>query len=320
MRRFSLRNYFDRHPAVPLSLACLTMIYAVARSVQAVMRARGTVHASWAPAVAMGLASWLMLVGVTVGSFWAYRRRIQSAWLRRIQSAWLWGLFFGLCGVFLAGMMYTGPAVVPKVGPPETVTTGFQLAAIAFMIPLYGGIAALMVLGYLQLARNRKNLPGHKNRPAGKAAVLGTRRGDVLTALIGLSKDGWSVTWIRVGNTPRPLTAPTLTAAAEQATAAAARRWQNQQPGAAAELTLTIYPTRSKHGPTLEITGVPGAYTATSPESGAAVHGATLEDLLAAAPSAIDPAVSGFTLRWTRPVTALPLATPPLEHPPASAT
>jgi hypothetical protein len=64
---------------------------------------------------------------------------------------------------------------------------------------------------------------------------------------------------------------------------------------------------------------VPGAYTATNPESGAAVHGATLEDLLAA-PSAIDPAVSGFTLRWTRPVTALPLATPPLEHPPASAT
>lgn len=151
-RRFSLRSYFDRHPAVALSLACLAMIYAVTRSVQAVMRARGTVHASWPPTVAVGLAPSLILIGVTVGSIWWVHRR-------HIRSAWLGTLFVGLCGVFLAGMMYTGPAVAPKVGPPETVTTGFQLAAISFMIPLYGGIAALMVVVYLQLARNRKNPP-----------------------------------------------------------------------------------------------------------------------------------------------------------------
>jgi hypothetical protein len=157
-RRFSLRSYFDRHPAVPLSLACLAMIYAVARYVQAVMRARGTVHAGWAITVAVGLASALMLIGVTVGwIWWARRRPIRSA---RLGMALV--LAFGPWGVFLVGMMYTGPAVIPKVGLPETVTTGFQLAAIAFMIPLYGGIAALMVLIYLQLARNRKNLPGRR--------------------------------------------------------------------------------------------------------------------------------------------------------------
>jgi hypothetical protein len=149
-RRFSLRSYFDRHPAVPLSLACLAMIYAVARYVQAVMRARGTVHASWAPTVAVGLASSLMLIGVTVGSIW-WARHIRSARLGMVLV-----LVFGPWGMFLVGMMYTGQAVMPKVGPPATVTTGFQLAAIVFMIPLYGGIAALMVLVYLQLARNRK--------------------------------------------------------------------------------------------------------------------------------------------------------------------
>lgn len=146
----SLRRYFDRHPAVALSLACLMVIYAVARSVQAVMRARGTVHANWwAPAVAVGLASSLLLISVTTGSiWWAHHRRIRSAWLA--------APLLGLCGMLVAGLMYTGPAVMPKVGPPETVTTGFQLAAIVFMIPLYGGIAALLVVMCVWLARNRK--------------------------------------------------------------------------------------------------------------------------------------------------------------------
>jgi hypothetical protein len=55
------------------------------------------------------------------------------------------------------------------------------------------------------------------------------------------------------------------------------------------------------------ISGVPGNFTATDREGGTTVHAATLEDLLAAAHAAIDPAASGFTFRWTRLIAALPV-------------
>lgn len=168
MRRFSLRGYFGRHPAVTLTLACLLMIYAVVLSVQRLLHARGTVHADWALTVAVGLAASLTLTGVIAGWFWwAHRRRIRASPLGAV-------LFFGLAGVFMAGMVYTRPAVMPRVGPPETVTTAFQLGAIAFMIPLYGGLAALIAWMYLRLARNRNSRPG---RHAAVPAAPGRRPG-----------------------------------------------------------------------------------------------------------------------------------------------
>jgi hypothetical protein len=309
MLRFSLRRYFDRHPAVPLGVACLAMIYGVALSVQRIMHARGTVHADWALTVALGLAWSLALIGVVVGWFWRAPRRPHVA-------ATGFGLLLGLAAVFLAGVVYTRPAVMPAVGAPATVTTAFQLAAITFMIPLYCGLAALLAWVYTRVANNRKNLAARKKVSVREAAVPAGRGGDLLTALIGPSADGWSVTWVRVGGTPRPLSATTLTAAAEQAAAAAVRRWQSRPPCATAELTLSIYPTRGKRGPTLEVSGAPGNFTATNPESGITVHGATLEDLLAAAHRVIEPPAGGFILHWTRLITALPLIN--TEHPPAA--
>jgi hypothetical protein len=184
---------------------------------------------------------------------------------------------------------------------------------------LYGGIAALVAWVYTRVANNRKNLAARKKVSVREAAVPEGRRGDLLTALIGPNGNGWSVTWIRVGGTPRPLSAPTLTAAAEQAAAAAARRWQSRPPCATAELTLAIYPKGDKRGPILEVSGAPGTFTATNPESGTTVHGATLEDLLAAAHRAVEPPAGGFILHWTRPITALALSMPSIEHPPTSA-
>jgi hypothetical protein len=300
MSRFSLRRYFDRHPAVPLGAGCLAMIYAVALSIQRIMHVRRTVHAGWALTVAVGLASSLALIGGVMGCFWwAWRRRAQAPELSV-------ALVVGLAGAFLAGLVYTRPAVMPAVGAPATVTSTFQLAAITFMIPLYGGIAALLAWVYTRLANNRKNPPAVKNVSVRETAVPDRRRGHLLTALIGPSADGWSVTWTRVGRTPRPLSAPTLTAAAEQAAAAAIRRWQSRPPRATAELTLAIYPTNDKRGPILEVSGPPGNFTATNPESGITVHGATLEDLVAAAHRAVEPPARGFILHWTRPITALP--------------
>src|SRR4051794_4087094 len=134
MLRFSLRRYFERHPAVPLGVACLAMIYGAALSVQRIMHARRTVHADWALAVAVGLASSLALIGLVVGWFcWTYRRRMRAAW-------WSVDVVLGFAGVFLAGLVYTRAAVMPLIGPPEPVTTAFRLAAITFMIPLYCGI------------------------------------------------------------------------------------------------------------------------------------------------------------------------------------
>lgn len=94
----------------------------------------------------------------------------------------------------------------------------------------------------------------------------------------------------------------------------AAWRWQSRPPCATAELTLVIYPTRDKRGSVLEVSGAQGSFTATNPESGTTVHGATLEDLSAAAHRAVESPAGGFILHWTRPITALPLSS--IEHPP----
>lgn len=313
MRKFSLRGYFDRHPAVTLGLVGLAMTYGVARAIQALVHARGSVLAGWALPVAAGLASSLALIAVTAAWFWRARRR-------HIGSARLGlSLLIGVCVLFWLGAVYTRPVVVPLIGPPATVANAFQLAAVAFMVPLYGGLAALAPLLYVRVARSRTNpsnrehrpgreyRPDREHRPGRKPAMVATHRGDVLTALIGPGNGGWSVTWVRAGETPPPLTAPTLTAAAEQATEAAQRR-RSRHPGAGTQLVLAIYPVRDKRGPALEISGVPGGFTATNPDSGATLHGATLEDLVTAAASALGPAATGFTLRWTKRLTAAPAA------------
>jgi hypothetical protein len=49
---------------------------------------------------------------------------------------------------------------LPAGSPAETVTTAFQLGAIAFMLPVYGGVAVLVGWGSVRLARIRRNAAG----------------------------------------------------------------------------------------------------------------------------------------------------------------
>lgn len=96
--RFSLRRYLWRHPAVPLGVTGLVMIYAVALSIQRIMQARQTVHANWAVTAGLGLTSSLTLIGAAWGWLYlAYRHRVRGSRLSL-------SLVLGLAGVYGAGL------------------------------------------------------------------------------------------------------------------------------------------------------------------------------------------------------------------------
>src|SRR5260221_9605600 len=194
--------------------------------------------------------------GLTTGWFWsAYRRKVRN---------WKLGLalILGLAGLFVLGMAVTRQAVAPQIGQPDPVTTPVQFGAIAFMVPFYCALLALCAYTYLQTRKKRENTVGrHAVESAGA-------QGDLLTALIGHDKaGGWSVTWVSDGKTPKKLTAPTLTALAERAAAAAVELLANQRASTTAELQLAIYPGPYQSGPIWEITGSAGGLTATDRKS-----------------------------------------------------
>ncbi len=192
MRRSSLRDYFERHPAIPLAIACLAMAGLAALSVKRLDHARATVHGNWALTVTVGVATSLAVIGLTTGWFWsAYRRKVRNSKLGL-------ALILGLAGLFVLGMAVTRQAVAPQIGQPDPVTTPVQLGAIAFMVPFYCTLLALCAYTYLQTRKKRENTVG---RHAVKSAGA---QGDLLTALIGQDKaGGWSVTWVSDGKTPR---------------------------------------------------------------------------------------------------------------------
>lgn len=296
MRRSSLRDYFERHPAIPLAIACLAMAGLAALSVKRLDHARATVHGNWALTVTVGVATSLAVIGLTTGWFWsAYRRKVRNSKLGL-------ALILGLAGLFVLGMAVTRQAVAPQIGQPDPVTTPVQLGAIAFMVPFYCALLALCAYTYLQTRKKRENTVG---RHAVKSAGA---QGDLLTALIGQDKaGGWSVTWVSDGKTPKKLSAPTLTASAERAAAAAVELLANQRASTTAELQLAIYPGPYQSGPIWEITESAGGLTATCPGSAMTSNAATLEDLLTAIQAAPDMDSNDFMLHWTRPITALPM-------------
>lgn len=86
----------------------------------------------------------------------------------------------------------------------------------------------------------------------------------------------------------RDFRAATLTAAATQARAMAEEHFSRNAAGPAAEFLLWIFgrrmpPKPPVKGPQLLVTGEPGQFTATDARDDSMLHGATLEDLLAAA-------------------------------------
>ncbi len=319
-RRFSLGGYlqrfFQRHLLLTLGIGLAAFIYITVLSFQRLIRAAGTVHGGWALTVAIGLAASPALIGVAAGAlWWSHRRRADTSGLAMVLT-----LVIGV--IFLAGMAYTRPAVVPAVGPPETVTTRFQLGAIAFMIPVYCAVVALLGWTFVWQARNRRNVAEvwQPAAPVGRSpAASAGRPPELLTGFISPGRRGWAVTWAGQGRIPQRLSAATLTATADEAAAAAARLYRQWPASTGAQLLLAICTESYRSGPVLEVAGAPGAFTATDPRSGKIFHGAALEDLIDAHEE--DGTGAGdVMLHWTRPVIALSPPMPRTGHPPAPAS
>src|SRR5207247_7447292 len=111
-----------------------------------------------------GLAASPALIAAAAGVFWwAHRRRADMPRLATYAA-------MVFLAIFLLGMGYTRPAVAPAIGPPEKVTSPFQLGVIAFMTPVYCAIVALLVPTAVWLVRNRKNVPVTSRRGAPRRA------------------------------------------------------------------------------------------------------------------------------------------------------
>jgi hypothetical protein len=107
---------------------------------------------------------------------------------------------------------------------------------------------------------------------------------------------------------PRDIRAPTLTAAVDAASAAAAEFYRGNPLSATAELQFLIFgrakPIFKFEGPQLKVDGVPGRFTAADVRDHSVHSGAALEDLVASAGG--NPAEPGnYALIWNRPVAAL---------------
>jgi len=287
-----------------VALGLVAITYLVVLSFLRLIQARGTVHADWGLTVAAGLSASPALIAVTAGVFWWDHRRRADMSLLTIYAA------MAFLAIFLLGMGFTRPAVAPAIGPLERVTSAFQLGVIAFMAPVYCGIVVLLGFTAVHLVRKRRNVPAGPLPAAPGRARRPSHPAQRLTGFISPGRRGWAVTWSADGSIPRRVSAPTLTATADEATAAAARLYVHRPAGGGAELRLAICPGPYRRGPILEVTGRPGAFTATDPHSGRTFQGAALEDLIAAHRAA-GPGGGDFMLQWTRPIAAL--------HPPASA-
>jgi hypothetical protein len=289
-----------RRPVVLLTSVSLVISGLAVLCTARLQHARATVRGNWAAAVSWGVAaSLVLLVAFGCCALWATRRRRESmSWAgtdRRdpVQRAERW-LGYSTFAVFMAGMCYTAPAVTPRGLPAETVTTAVQLGAIAFMVPMYAGLAVVLIVsGFLSPGTIRKNAGlSWLGAPAAD--------GELLTAVVSPGRRGrWSVTWVRRGAAPRPFTAPTLTSAVEQADAAAAQWFQHRPATANARLELAIQPGPNGMGPVWEVAGSQGALTAYDLD-GTSVDGAAFEDLLAAVRSATRGGYD-FALHWIRP-------------------
>jgi len=66
--RPSLRRYFDQHPGLVAGVGLLAVADLAGLSVKRLVHARVSVHASWLPAVGVGLAASLTVLGVTAGA------------------------------------------------------------------------------------------------------------------------------------------------------------------------------------------------------------------------------------------------------------
>jgi hypothetical protein len=150
---------------------------------------------------------------------------------------------------------------------------------------------------------------GQSGRHDMEPEIPAERDQELLTAvLLRHHKRAWRLMWIGAGKDMRDrhIRAATPTAAAAEASNIVAELYHGSPASATTEFMLLIFgrntPVFDK-GPQLIVAGEPGRLTATDTDE-SALHGATLDDLLAAAGA--NPAEPGdYGIRWTRPVSAL---------------
>jgi hypothetical protein len=278
-----VQRLFNRYPRSFAAVCAALLGYTTALFTIHLAQAGRTVGSGYGVAVAGGL---LFPVLLTVALFLIWRATRKSG-----------VLIFGILGLgvlWFGCFIYAGPAVYNHSFPLEVITSPVQAAALALTAM---GTAALTLLTGLIIFRPREA----GSRGWRDPAPAGPQPG-LITGLAGPRKNGWSVTWVSAGRTPAPLHAPSLSLAATAASAAVASLFGPGTADAATGFQLAIYPWPYHGGPVFEITGAPGDFTAR--HDAASVHGATLEDLLAAAQRL--PAGHGAMFRWTRPVSALP--------------
>jgi hypothetical protein len=215
----------------------------------------------------------------------------------RTRGGLLYGITFLIATSAFIAFISTAPPLGSTSDVPYVITTGPAVAAMAY-------VATFGLVCLVQVARAFPRIMGKTPRaaPAGTGAQL-------LTALIGPCEKGWDVSWTGAGRGLPRLTAATLTEVADQATAAAAQYYSSRPAQTAdSEFQIALFPYYYTKGPIFDISGGPGAFTATDKTSVRELHGATLEDLLRAA-SASDLQAGKYMFHWTRPVTALPTGT-----------
>jgi hypothetical protein len=275
-----LQQYFERHLRPTAAVCSIALGYGAVRCVIALWHAGSTVSSGYGLAVAIGLVGPLALAALIL-RFW------------RHTSGLIWGIL-ALSGLWFICLVESGPAVFAPAGfRPQVITSPVQAGALALITP--GWLALTLLAGVVVFRPPGPGSRGWRTAPSGPQPGL-------ITGLAGPRKGGWSVSWVCAGRAPDRIHAPSLSGAADAASAAVADLFGGRAADADTEFQLALYPWPYHGGPIFEITGAPDGFTAR--DGAASVHGATLEDLLAAAQRL--PAGHGAMFRWTRPVSALP--------------
>lgn len=299
-RKHRLDRWFQLHPRTTLAIGIAGLGGTVTWEIVRIAAARHTVTTGWAPGLATGIAVGLAMTTVMIFAY----RLIQRAPRKRSGSVFLVTVLIGVSPAL--AFLFTAPQLGPGSGPPYVVTTGAAVAGMAY--------AATFFALYLSLAV--RAIPGVIRSPRPTSAE--TSR-ELLTALAGPCDSGWDVSWVSDGRSPSRLNAATLTEVIDQAAAAATQHYLRRPASASdADFQIAIFPHKYTKGPIFDISGGPGAFTATDEFSRRMLYGATLEDLLHAAEAASDLRAGEYMFHWTRPVTALSPGTTAAGLEPAS--
>lgn len=284
--RYRLRSWLELHPLITLALGIAALGALTVWEIVRIAAARHTVPGGWAAGLATGVAAGLAMATVLIIMYRFLRRAP-----RKIGGPWSLTLLIGVSPAFV--FVFTAPQPGPESDVPYVVTTGGAVAGMAYAAMFFALYLALAVRAIPRVIRSPRPAPAYTDR-------------GLLTAVVGPCENGWDVSWTGDGRSPRRLSAVTLTEVTDQAAAAAVQLYMRHPAEAAdADFQIALFPHDYDKGPIFDISGAPGAFTATDKSSGDTLSGTTLEELFEAADSASDLRTGDYMFHWNRPVTTL---------------